>query len=827
MKKSTLLFFIFVASIIQIHAQEIYRSIIDRVASTNYIFEGVVIKTQPYETHDEKTIYTSNIIQVTKIFKGNLSCGTIEMITNGGELDEKGMHCSHCLELKEGEQGIFLCENTDRELPDSSFYPVTIGDVMEPKFEWQSFIKYEGDSLLHAYDLYQEFQQLSEVYDLMEIATQLTYIDCANQGGELRRPNPVHPVATPAQPMPHYNKADYDKIMDYADMKRAHYTRNAPINRSASTITYNLANVIVTGTTNKYVEFDVTVKDDIGTKYLDQSAVRVKYSSAAFGTNVVANNNIQITRGVINDDPNCYSNVVATDRTSNVFFVPALEAVFSQCKNPILTTPQSIMHVKIKLQNCNTGGTISIEDTTTAFGGLMLLYSAYAEFPNDTFQTYYDAIVANDVVTIPNCGARINSFDPPIITGGTNSMLTIRGQQFGATQGSGNISFKNANNGGISYLPLEPIDISLWSDTLITVIVPSIDTGSYPQPIGSGNFIIENASGEKDTTNTDLTILYSIQNGRKDTNNISKVPYIHFDQSGATGGYRFYVDTSISHNPAAYGCVRKAMNDWICATGINFSIVGDTFGISTTVALADGVNLIAFGSSPSATTGITTLFTRHCSTSLDVLPIFGIDIFLGSAYTSSYWYDSTGTLPVPATKADFYHIILHEFGHAVAQNHVNDPHAIMWYTTYLGAPIPANNRWVDLSADQSGFNGGNYQVSNSISPTTTLNCGLIKMTELHQCISAIKTIKGDDLLIKFFPNPFSDKVMLNIEGYYSEPLEFELFNMEGSKISSWSFVSHEKEASLNMPENLASGVYLLGIIYEGKRQVQKLVHIQN
>lgn len=125
-----------------LNAQEVPTSLLDRINAVNYIFEGKVLESKPYFTNNGQYIRTSNLVQITKILKGNLRCGTIEIITNGGELDNKEISISHSLELYPNAMGIFLCNETIRPLSPIDFYSETNIEKLEGQFENQSFIQY-------------------------------------------------------------------------------------------------------------------------------------------------------------------------------------------------------------------------------------------------------------------------------------------------------------------------------------------------------------------------------------------------------------------------------------------------------------------------------------------------------------------------------------------------------------------------------------------------------------------------------------------------------------------------------------------------------------
>jgi len=136
--KRTLLLVLLCLALLPAFSQETYVDIMDRISATDYIFEGVVLKTHAYQTGDQKNIYTSNVIQVTKIFKGGdqLGCGTIELITDGGQLTDVGLDVSHALELHVGDQGIFMTNATGKE-PPTNYFPFTIPTKVEATFDWQ------------------------------------------------------------------------------------------------------------------------------------------------------------------------------------------------------------------------------------------------------------------------------------------------------------------------------------------------------------------------------------------------------------------------------------------------------------------------------------------------------------------------------------------------------------------------------------------------------------------------------------------------------------------------------------------------------------------
>lgn len=112
-----------------------------RIVNSTLIVEGKVISKHSFWNDDHTMIYTSNRIEVFKIFKGTALSGEIEILTVGGIVDERMIKTNSMLSLSMGETGIFLCETVKhfKALP-----PATAGI---PRYEayasMQGFIKYD------------------------------------------------------------------------------------------------------------------------------------------------------------------------------------------------------------------------------------------------------------------------------------------------------------------------------------------------------------------------------------------------------------------------------------------------------------------------------------------------------------------------------------------------------------------------------------------------------------------------------------------------------------------------------------------------------------
>jgi hypothetical protein len=101
-------------SILSIHqaatAQALYPVSIDKkISKSSLIVEGKVIDQKSFWNPQHTMIYTSNTIEVNKVFKGNNVSQTIEVLTVGGSVGLESVEASDLLTLEKGNVGMFFC----------------------------------------------------------------------------------------------------------------------------------------------------------------------------------------------------------------------------------------------------------------------------------------------------------------------------------------------------------------------------------------------------------------------------------------------------------------------------------------------------------------------------------------------------------------------------------------------------------------------------------------------------------------------------------------------------------------------------------------------
>lgn len=129
-----------------------------RIQSSTVVFEGKVIDKVSYWDPQHTNIYTSNTIEVYKVFKGAISSGLVEIVSEGGIVNDQMEIVTPSLNMEKGETGIFLAQ------PASVINsPTAISNNL--KFETvastEGFVKYDL-SELYASDGFNKYINIQE-----------------------------------------------------------------------------------------------------------------------------------------------------------------------------------------------------------------------------------------------------------------------------------------------------------------------------------------------------------------------------------------------------------------------------------------------------------------------------------------------------------------------------------------------------------------------------------------------------------------------------------------------------------------------------------------
>ncbi len=100
-----------------------------RIKQSAFAVEGKVISKESFWDKNHKLIYTSNTIEVYKVFKGTISKNRINIITTGGQVGNRGLHVSDQADLGIEQTGVFLLNTYSRSENLPSQYNADIFDL--------------------------------------------------------------------------------------------------------------------------------------------------------------------------------------------------------------------------------------------------------------------------------------------------------------------------------------------------------------------------------------------------------------------------------------------------------------------------------------------------------------------------------------------------------------------------------------------------------------------------------------------------------------------------------------------------------------------------
>jgi hypothetical protein len=139
-----------------VNAQLVPLSLENRIVNSDVVFEGKVISKTAAWDAQRKHIYTTNLISVYKVFKGEISSSMVEVQTIGGTVGNDREDVSYGLKLNEGSIGIFTCvENPVKRKTSTSLTQLKVYS------EIQGFIRYDLKTG-SARDVFKEYNKVTE-----------------------------------------------------------------------------------------------------------------------------------------------------------------------------------------------------------------------------------------------------------------------------------------------------------------------------------------------------------------------------------------------------------------------------------------------------------------------------------------------------------------------------------------------------------------------------------------------------------------------------------------------------------------------------------------
>ncbi len=164
----------------------------ERVANSSLIIEGKVLSQYSFWSEGRQSIYTSSQVQVLKKLKGQLSAEVIEIITEGGTVENERITHTGTLSLYPGQIGIFFCAR-------ASFSGIHRPDAYMVFSSLQGFIQYDLPTGTASHP-FKTYPRISEARDEIVHATGLPFEslthDPALDKAEQQRPH-LKTTATP------------------------------------------------------------------------------------------------------------------------------------------------------------------------------------------------------------------------------------------------------------------------------------------------------------------------------------------------------------------------------------------------------------------------------------------------------------------------------------------------------------------------------------------------------------------------------------------------------------------------------------------------------
>lgn len=741
-------------------------SLSTRVEKSTLIVAGEVLKSESYWDSQHKLIYTSHLLRVSILYKGELEGEEIEIITSGGWVGDDGIEIPQYLKLVVGEYGLFFAVSAS--LP--SKFGVNGLKTYHVFAEKQGFVKYADDGVnASANDIFHNYHNREkELFALIE--KQLGHT-CT----------PISPTKTEQQ------------LLNWLE------TQGISLQSTPQPgIIYSFDNVQVTGANYQFSEFDVKAATSSGTADFGEGEILIEYNANVFGQNVVANGGILVDRETVIFSPD-YT-LTINDETSSSVRISA-NAITTNALYNLHTVAEKFCHVKLDISNVLGNPDILFDEPNMQ--GLSSIFSG-GNFTHFSYVIADDSLLGNWAYYLVPV---IDSIANDTVPAGVGQAVTIYGSGFGAAKGY--VLFQNGDTNAVSYVYARRNgDITLWTDTKIIVRVFSADSLDK-NTAGTGQIIVRTASSQLATSPQTLEILYSVLNGGYLAGStFNRKPYRLGDFNGLGG---ITLQFNENFDTVSRQLFNAALDEWRCNTGVNFRMSSVDTPIDT-ADVADAVNVITYANLAVGVFAATALNKKNCNSG--GTPTFyadGFDMLIATNPTTP-WFINLGT-GISANEKDLYSTMLHELGHLL--NHA-------WTNTKVMYPYGAIGMLKRTLTNAEIAGGKKVMFYSSTQGTCTLPTAITLDSMKHYtCITSISpSISTENL--RFYPNPTQDKI--EIVGLTKRVLRLELSDYTGRSV--FTKTPNAILEQIILPENITDGFYTITCtteetVYVGKILIQK------
>lgn len=801
-------------------------ALIDAYLTSDYIFEGVVIEQCYYDDPQTGNIYTSNRVQITKIFKGEIVCGTVNIITPGGILNGYEVHVSHQTEFNVGVAGVFLCKNTPYPIPTCGATadnpaPVELTQAFQGTIEYLfDYVNAQVEGFNSQFPTIQSFYEFLTLNGINIIYCNGALIEELQSKAKSRQ----LPKAS-LEPLLQRTPTSYSLDRVFPKSRQSEFASilqkkpNSGLGKKSTDLQFLISNISLSGTgcTKEYV-IEISIKSNVGSTYLEGAVFQLQYNSACMGTNVFSS--VSFTR--TSDFPaSNYDFVGGFDENSNTIQVSVQYTFTTPNRIQVTTSPKRLLVVRIPVTNCKVLGNFVMPPI--AFNPLT--WYGTSQTGSSTFQ--YDNVTYGATAQGNVCDPIISSLSSTSLNAGRGEILTIDGCNFGNDKG--NISMNNAD-GSPTSIALDKYDITQWTDNQIKIKIPSqVDSGNFDgttykkHPVGSGPITITTTYGGSEITST-VTIKSAVFNRSQvySPGGFAKTNQFLFS-ANQDGKYHFKLHPNIT-DPEMIDCIKAAIRRWRCTTHVPFVLDA---GTTTANADDDGVNIIKLTALGTSATTLAQTWTRTvytCSASPTIpYPVKEIDIEINSDKLNKFQYDTTGYEDLKQDSFDFFTIILHELGHGLCLTHTLNVADIMYPTAPKGFRT-ATNRAIILK--NNDLDGANYVINNSTTTPSGMTCAQNLPIQLQTAPcgwnngfeEANATSK-----ITVYPNPFNNSLRVSFNSVNTEKIRIRIINILGEEVYLSDFEQFKIEKNIELGSSLKNGVYFMLIEGETFSVSQKII----
>ena len=405
------------------------------------------------------------------------------------------------------------------------------------------------------------------------------------------------------------------------------------------------------------------------------------------------------------------------------------------------------------------------------------------------------------------------TFTPITSTAGTQSVLTISGSGFGSTKGK--VGFSNADDGGATFVDAIGTQVLTWSDTEITVEIPS--------QAGTGTIRVTHDDTTTGTSAATLTITYAQQNAVSDFFSVGGATDYAYEtrhvDKNAGGGYTWEMHTSFfddSEKPGAKAAFESALDKWRCESKVNWDVSGSATTVD--VAANDGTNIVRFdnGSELGAVTlGVCSSWWSSCGAlnnpSSAIWHVEELDIVFDDATDWHFGAD------LPAlTEYDFESVALHELGHGHQLGHVID------VTTDGDNMDDVMHYAISNSEQQRVLTANNIACANDVqSRSNSINaCSEDVMVDSSICNLSIEE---DELFanIQLYPNPNNGQFTIQ-KAPFINLINAKVYDIGGRLISEHNLTNTSRIKTIDV-SGASKGIYFVNIHSDLASIIKKII----